>query len=130
MNPGRFTISALPLVFLALALSTQQAQAGCRYRMNALGGTSYNCDSGASGTLRQNAFGGISDTGTAIQYRKDRMGNIRSSEGRTYRQDAFGQAHVKEVESRRPLTRNLGRRAGSGRAPVCRMTAFGELRCR
>lgn len=114
------------LILVPLLLWSETATADCRYRMNALGGTSYSCDSGASGTLRQNAFGSISDTGTGISYRQDRMGNIRSSAGRRYRQDAFGEAHLKEIESRRPLTRDQR----PGRPPVCRMTAFGELRCR
>lgn len=114
------------LLALVLYLGAAEIQAECRYRMNALGGTSYSCDSGASGTLRKDAFGSISDSGTGIRYRQDRISNIRSSEGRSYRQDAFGAAHQREVESRRPLTRGVR----PGRAPVCRMTVFGEMRCR
>lgn len=118
---GKFLLlGLLPLLW------PESATADCRYRMDAQGNTSYSCDSGASGTLRPNAFGSISDTGTGIQYKKDNMGNIRSSQGRTYRQDAFGEAHQREIRSRRPLTRS----SRPGRAPVCRMTAFGELRCR
>lgn len=114
------------LLVLPLCVCAMNTQAECRYRMNALGSTSYNCDSGASGTLRKDAFGTISDSGTGIRYRQDRISNIRSSEGRSYRQDAFGAEHQREVESRRPLTRG----SRPGRAPVCRMTVFGEMRCR
>lgn len=126
MTTAHIHIGGPLLLGLLFLFWSNISTAECRYHMNAQGSTSYSCDSGASGTLRPNAFGSISDTGTGIQYKQDSMGNIRSSQGRTWRQDAFGEMHQRELRRSRPLTRG----SRPGRAPVCRMTVFGELRCR
>lgn len=103
-----FGILLLAGVFASIDV---MAQAGCTYRKDALDNIRYECDSGISGRLREDAFGNLRDSRTGDRYRKDALGNIRGDDGSRWRRDAFG--HWRSDEG-----------------VVCRTNALGTTRCK
>lgn len=114
-------------LFISAALLWPLASmADCTYRLDSLGNTHYRCDTGQSGTLRQDALGNVRDTGTDTTWRKDALGNLRSSAGEVYHKDALGNLRGSDGTTWR--SDSLGNLRSSG-GTVCRKDVLGTLRC-
>ncbi|MCF5763446.1 hypothetical protein K3H47_05685 [Aeromonas veronii] len=83
-------------------------------------------------TYRENALGNIKDSGTGITWRTDPLGNLKGSDGTTYRKYALGHVRGSNAKTGERVTwreDSLGNlRASDG--TVCRTNALGQLKCR
>ncbi|MGU5600427.1 hypothetical protein ACV1DY_21560 [Aeromonas caviae] len=132
-RPGVW-LATRPLSLAALLCLTPQIvfAADCTYRKDALGLTRYQCDDGKQGTLREDALGNITDSGTGITWRTDSLGNLKGSDGTTYREDALGHVRGSNAKTGERVTwreDSLGNLHASDGA-VCRINALGQLKCR
>lgn len=121
-----------PAVFLLGAFPQLGIAGDCTYRKDSLGHTRYQCQDGRHGLLRTDCLGTVRDSGTGITWHTDPLGNLKGSDGTTYRKDALGHVRSSNTKTGERVTwreDSLGNlRASDG--TVCRTNALGQLKCR